>query len=225
MDLSLPESEDIRNFMAQYYPEIYKQTKYGYIHLLQLNTRKYIRKILDEQGLNSKKTLLRHLSNVMKKINDNIVNKYYTTEGTWIIKGWDGNDLTDPRFVLFANILAEADTEENSSLETARDFFNKVRQAINTSNETTSDKQALKLAKIWIEQLRDEILGTMWEQTPQRHRKISKLRTSRSVQDTPIPVVNNSGTLSVAHELDSNSDLTELNNDFLAEQTRAATGA
>ena len=200
MDISSPQAEDIRNFMAQYYPELYKQTKYGFIHLLQLNTRKYIRKMLDKQGLDARKNILRNLNNTMKLIIQGVQERLGTTDGTWIIKGWDGNSLDDPRFLVFAKILADADTENNTSLEQARDFFNDVRNAITASNDQTTPRQAIRLARIWIENLKDEIIGLDWKPTQRKHkiRKTTKPKRNSSVADPQIiPVTNLSDTISV----------------------------
>jgi hypothetical protein len=224
MDLSAPESEDIRNFMAQYYPKLYEQTKYGFIHLMQLRTRQYIRKILDKQGLGSKKTLLRHLTDVMKKITNDIQSKFYTIDGTWIINGWDGDDTNDPRFILFAQILADADTENGTNLEKAKQFFNDVRNAITASNDVTSDKQAIRIARNWIEHLRDEIIMSMWDKNPPRKHKITKNKKNLSLCDMIIPVRNKSDTLSAVQVADSDTSFSELNDKFLANETRIAAG-
>lgn len=186
MNLADNACADMRHFLMEYFPKKYKQTRYGLLHVIQFNCKKHIAKLVQRLGANARKAVLRHLTDVLIRMKKELPLLPTAIDGSQIIENWDGNDINDPAFLYFAQILLDADRENKLTILEARDFFNDVRNAMAASTEHISPEQAQKIAVKWVTLMRDQVRSINWNNEGKRKKKISKSDKTSSKDNKPV---------------------------------------
>ena len=186
MNLADNTCADMRHFLMEYFPKKYKQTRYGLLHVIQFNCRKHIAKLVQRLGTNARKAILRHLTDVLIRMKKELPLLPTAIDGSQIIENWDGNDINDPAFLYFAQILLDADRDNKLTILEARDFFNDVRNAMAASTEHISPEQAQKIAVNWITLMRNQVRSINWNSEGKRKKKISKSDKTSSKDNKPV---------------------------------------
>lgn len=208
-----PKIPEFRTLMLENFRTLYKDTKYGYIHILKLGLVKSIQRQLDQHGNEAKNSILRLLAKFSKKAKEGILDRNTPADGTKILQGWDGETMTDARFQLFVRLIAPIKIFKNN--EEAAEFLNELRNAVSACNDDITNTEAYQVINNWVDELRFHVLSATWEM-PQRYKKIRKAKKLPTGETSSL-------TNYEIKSLESDNE-DSLNQLLLAQETRTAVG-
>ena len=153
MDLTDSKSVFIKEYLAKYHFETYRNTTAGFVDVFQTRCIVKLTRMLEKGDVVTRKRVVRFLTECVNRCRKNVKSRLdWKVDGTTILPSWDGHSLSDPSFLIAADVLRRSVNLSQSPLKTleeVRDFLNDARNAVTASDDNFEPLKMERALALW----------------------------------------------------------------------------